>query len=242
MKSDKVRIRPYKGPAGGWGSAKAVGSALVREGALVHGGRGLLHQNKPRGFACVSCAWAKPAHPRPLEFCENGARATAWEVTSFRAQPDFFKAHTVTELLDWSDHALEQQGRLTHPLRWDAGTDKYLPVAWEEVFREIGTELRALDPKSTVFYASGRASLEASYMYALLARMYGHNNLPDSSNMCHESTSVALPESIGVSVGTVTLEDFSRADAFFSLVRTPELTVRECYTASRMRAGVVPQS
>jgi anaerobic selenocysteine-containing dehydrogenase len=149
MKSDKVRVRPYKGPAGGWGSAKAVGSALG-EGALVHGGMGLLHQTKPRGSACVSCAWAKSAHSRPLEFCENGARATAWEVTSFRAKPDFFKAHTVTELLDWSDHALEQQGRLTHPLRWDAH-GQVSAGGLGGGLREIGPELRALDPKGRSF-------------------------------------------------------------------------------------------
>ena len=125
-------------------------------------------------------------------------------------------------------------------MRWDPETDRYVPVDWDEAFREIGAELKALDPKAVVFYASGRASLEASYMYALLARLYGNNNLPDSSNMCHESTSVALPESIGVPVGTVTLEDFERPTASSSSARTSAATARACCTICRTRgaAGV----
>jgi molybdopterin-dependent oxidoreductase alpha subunit len=107
---------------------------------------------------------------------------------------------------------LEEEGRLTHPLRWDAAADKYVPVEWADAFREIGTELQKIEPKAAVFYSSGRASLEASYMYALFARLFGNNNLPDSSNMCHESTSVGLPLSIGVPVGTVTLADFASTD------------------------------
>ncbi len=210
----RVRVAPYTGPAGGWGSAKAVASALTRERVPVSGARILLHQNKSTGFACVSCAWAKPKS-RPLEFCENGAKATAWEIDAHRATPDFFAHHTVGELLTWSDHQLERQGRLTHPLRWDQESDKYLPVQWEQAFRDIGQRLQACDPKSVVFYASGRASLETSYLYALMARLYGSNNLPDSSNMCHESTSVALPESIGVPVGTVALDDFDATDCIF---------------------------
>src|SRR5712671_6006766 len=155
------------------------------------------------------------AQSRALEVCENGAKATVWEIDAHRATPDFFAHHTVNALLAWSDHRLEAQGRLTHPLRWDRGTDKYLPVEWDDAFSDIGQRLHALDPKSAVFYTSGRASLETSYMYALMARLYGCNNLPDSSNMCHESTSIALPESIGVPVGTVTLDDFQKTDGIF---------------------------
>jgi len=204
--------------AGGWGSVKEVGNALLHERVLVAGSKLLLHQNKPDGYACVSCAWAKPANPHPFEFCESGAKATAWEVTSKRCAADFFAEHTVTELLDWSDCALESVGRLTTPLRWDAASDRYLPVDWTTAFAEIGRELRAVpaaERKGVVFYSSGRASLETSYMYQLLARMYGNNNLPDSSNMCHESTSVALPKTIGVPIGTVALEDFEQTDCIF---------------------------
>ncbi len=203
---------PKQPSAGGWGSLRSVTSVLVREHTALAGVRVLAHQNKVDGFMCVSCAWAKPAHPHPAEFCENGAKATAWEITPKRAPPEFFLQHTLAELEGWSDHDLEAQGRLTEPLRWDPATDRYLRVRWEDAFAEIARELRLLDPAATVFYASGRASLEASYLYQLLARMYGTNNLPDSSNMCHESTSVALPKAIGVGVGTVTLEDFEATD------------------------------
>ena len=100
--------------------------------------------------------------------------------------------HSCTELKEWKDHDLEQLGRLTHPMRYDRATDKYVPCEWQEAFDHIGRELKAIDPGAAIFYASGRASLETSYLYALFARLYGHNNLPDSSNMCHETTSVGL--------------------------------------------------
>jgi molybdopterin-dependent oxidoreductase alpha subunit len=211
----KVTVKPYGGPAGGWGSVKAVTSILTQEEVAILGSEILLKQNKPDGYMCVSCSWAKPAKPRPFEFCENGAKATAWEITSKTVTPAFFAEHTVGELRGWSDHQLEEQGRLTAPMRHDRASDKYVPIAWEEAFREIGAELRGLDPRSVVMYTSGRASLEASYMYQLFGRMYGTNNFPDSSNMCHESTSVALPEVIGVPVGTVLLPDFEHTDCIF---------------------------
>ena len=212
------KFKPYEHPAGGWGSVKDVLAYIAREGAPARTLKALSRQNKPDGFACVSCAWAKPAHPHVAEFCENGAKATAWELTSKRMPARFFEQHTLTELRGWSDHALEDGGRLTVPLRWDAATDRYVEVSWADAFAGIASELRELradDPKSVVFYASGRASLEASYMYQLFARLYGNNNLPDSSNMCHESTSVALAKTLGVPVGTVTLDDFEHTDAVF---------------------------
>ena len=212
MAQRKHKFTDHDAPAGGWGSLRSVGRSLTHEGVPLTGARILMHQTKPDGFACVSCSWAKPAKPHPFEFCEEGAKATTWEITSKRCTPDFFAKHTVTSLEAWTDHQLEEVGRLTQPLRWDAATDKYTPVDWADAFREIGAELKRLEPKSAVFYSSGRASLEASYMYALFARMYGNNNLPDSSNMCHESTSVGLPLSIGVPVGTITLEDFHATD------------------------------
>ncbi|WP_043301280.1 FdhF/YdeP family oxidoreductase [Pseudomonas sp. M47T1] len=211
----QARYRPYTHASGGWGSAQSVMTILWREQALQRAPLALLRQNKPNGFACVSCAWAKPGNPHALEFCENGAKATAWELTTYRTGPDFFEQHTLTELRDWSDYALEQHGRLTHPLRYDPASDRYLPTRWAQAYHDIGAQLRQLSPNEVVFYASGRASLEASFMYQLLARAYGTNNLPDSSNMCHESTSVGLQESIGVPVGTVTLADFELTDCLF---------------------------
>ncbi len=205
-------IEPYTGPAGGWGSARSLTEILLREEIPVSGAALLMKQNKPDGFMCVSCAWSKPKKPLTFEYCENGAKATAWEQTAKRCGPDFFARHTVTELLGWTDYALEEQGRLTHPLRYDPASDRYVTVSWSEAFAEIGRELRALDPKSVVNYASGRASLETSYMFGLFSRMYGNNNLPDSSNMCHEPTSVGLKASIGSPVGTTKLEDFEHSD------------------------------
>ncbi len=210
--SEKVEITESTMPSGGWGSVKEVTQILLQQEVVIEGAPLLVHQNKPDGFACVSCAWAKPAHPHPFEFCESGAKATAWEITSRRVSSEFFAAHTLTELEAWSDHALEDIGRLTDPLRWDAATDKYLPVPWREAFDGIAAELKRMQPKDVVFYSSGRASLETSYMYQLLARLYGNNNLPDSSNMCHESTSVGLKKTIGVPVGTVVLDDFDKTD------------------------------
>lgn len=211
--SEETRIEHEKpGPAGGWGSLKSVGGALTGQHALFKATHILPHQNKPDGFACVSCAWAKPEPPHAAEFCENGAKATAWEITSKRTTPEFFRAHSLRELETWSDYALENEGRLTAPLRYDAQTDRYLETTWTEAFEAIGGELRALDPDSAVFYCSGRASLETAYLYQLMARLYGTNNLPDSSNMCHETTSVALPKTIGVGVGTVILDDFAHTD------------------------------
>ena len=210
-----VRYRPYTSASGGWGSAHSVMNILWRQEALAKGIPALFQQNKPKGFACVSCAWAKPGHPHALEFCENGAKATAWELTALRTGPNFFEEHTVSELRGWSDYDLERHGRLTHPLRYDAATDRYHTTSWEQAWASIGAQLKTMEPDSVVFYASGRASLEASFMYQLLARAYGTNNLPDSSNMCHESTSVGLQESIGVPVGTVTLADFEHTDCIF---------------------------
>jgi molybdopterin-dependent oxidoreductase alpha subunit len=218
----KPSFKAYDAPAGGWGSAKSLGNILRREGVLASGALALTRQNKVDGFQCVSCAWVKPANPLPFEFCENGAKATAWEITSHRCTPEFLARHTVTEMLEWDDYALEQTGRLTHPMRYDAASDTYRPVSWDDAFAEIGREMRAIaDPKSVVFYSSGRSSNEASYLYGLYARLYGNNNLPDSSNMCHETTSVALQASIGVPVGTVTLDDFGKTDCILFFGQNP---------------------
>jgi molybdopterin-dependent oxidoreductase alpha subunit len=215
QRSDDPEIEPYEGPAGGWGSVRSLADILPREQVTPDTLQQLLRQNKPDGFMCVSCAWAKPADHHPAEFCEEGAKATAWELTTLRTTPEFFEQHTLAELRGWKDYDLEQHGRLTHPLRYDAATDKYVACSWEEAFDAIGATLRPLDPKSVVFYSSGRTSLEASYMYGLMARMYGCQNLPDSSNMCHESTSVGLKAAIGVPVGTTQLKDFEECDAIF---------------------------
>ncbi len=212
----RARYTPYSQPTGGWGSVKSLVRHATAQKAVSSTGSLVKDHNKPGGYMCTSCAWAKPAKPHAAEFCENGAKATFWDLTGKRTTPAFFARHTVADLLGWSDYDLENEGRLTHPMRYDPASDRYVEVRWDEAFAEIGGKLKGYAPGSVVFYASGRASLETSYMYALLARLYGNNNLPDSSNMCHETTSVALPQSIGTPVGTVLLEDFARTDCILS--------------------------
>jgi len=153
---------------------------------------------------------------------QNGVKAVTWEATAKRTTPEFFASHPVRELWKWSDFDLENEGRLTHPLVYDRATDRYLPISWDEALAKIGAALRALpDPDMAEFYTSGRASNEAAFLYQLFAREYGTNNFPDCSNMCHEATSVGLPESIGVGKGTVTLEDFDHCDAIFCIGHNP---------------------
>jgi molybdopterin-dependent oxidoreductase alpha subunit len=221
MTDENVEPVTSDAPAGGWGSLKGMSRVFARELPNPAILQTLLRQNKTEGFMCTSCAWGKPAHPHKFEFCENGAKSTIWELTKDRCTPEFFAKHTVTELLEWRDYDLEMEGRLTQPLRYDEATDKYVECTWEVAFEGIASSLKALDPQSVVFYASGKAGLEASYLYALSARLYGNNNLPDSSNMCHETTSVGLKKVIGSPVGTCVLEDFEHCDAIFYFGQNP---------------------
>ena len=202
----------YESSAGGWGSLLGMSKVLAEMRPTPAVLDTLRTQNKPGGHMCTSCAWTKPAHPHTFEFCENGAKATIWDLTSARCGPEVFARHSVAELMELSDHELERLGRLTEPMRYDAASDHYVPTSWDEAFCAIGAALRELDPKSVVFYTSGRASLETSYLWQLFARLYGHNNLPDSSNMCHETTSVGLKKVIGSPVGTCVLDDFDHCD------------------------------
>jgi len=215
-------VAPYDGPAGGWGALRAVALAVKNEMGASARTRALLEVNQPEGFDCPGCAWPDPKHTSSFEFCENGAKAVTWEATEKRVDADFFASHTVSELWDWSDHALEQAGRLVHPLRYDAATDHFVPIAWDDAFARAGAVLRELDdPNEAEFYTSGRASNEAAFLYQLFVRAFGTNNFPDCSNMCHEATSVGLPQSIGVGKGTVTLDDFEHADAIFCMGHNP---------------------
>lgn len=215
-------IEKYDAPAGGWGALRAVAKTLAHQQVVAQGTATLLKANKPEGFDCPGCAWPDPKHTSSFEFCENGAKAITWESTAKRVDPSFFAAHTVSELWEWTDHALEDEGRLTHPMIYNAETDRYEVIEWDVAFARIGAELNGLeDPHQAEFYTSGRASNEAAFLYQLLVRAYGTNNFPDCSNMCHEATSVGLPKSIGVGKGTVTLEDFDHTDAIFSFGHNP---------------------
>ena len=215
-------IKDYTGPAGGWGALKAVAVSLKAQQIVSQGAQTLLKSNQPDGFDCPSCAWPDPKHSSSFEFCENGAKAVAWESTAKRIGGDFFAQHSVSELWEKTDHWIEDQGRVTEPLRYNAATDHYEVVGWDEALAEIGAGLAALeDPNQAEFYTSGRCSNEAAFLYQLFARLYGTNNFPDCSNMCHEATSVGLPKSIGIGKGTVSLEDFDHADLILSIGHNP---------------------
>ncbi len=215
-------LKPYRGPAGGWASLAAVARALREQRTLTTGTRALLRTNQPDGFDCPGCAWPDPAHTSSFEFCENGAKAVAWEATSRTVGADFFAAHSVRELRGRSDHWLEDQGRLARPMRYNPASDRYEPIAWDDAFRFIGGRLRALpEPDAAAFYTSGRTSNEAAFLYQLFVREFGTNNLPDCSNLCHEATSIGLPQSIGVGKGTVQLADFALTDAIFTFGHNP---------------------
>ncbi|MFJ6684846.1 FdhF/YdeP family oxidoreductase [Streptomyces werraensis] len=173
----------------------------------------LLSVNQKDGFDCPGCAWPEPEHRHKAEFCENGAKAVAEEATLRRVTPEFFATHPVSDLARRSGYWLGQQGRLTHPMYLPEGADHYEPVSWERAFDIVAEELTALSsPDEAVFYTSGRTSNEAAFLYQLFARKLGTNNLPDCSNMCHESSGSALSETIGVGKGSVLLEDLYRAD------------------------------
>ncbi len=215
-------IEQYDQPAGGWGALKAVAKTLAHQQVVAQGTMTLLKANQPEGFDCPGCAWPDPKHTSSFEFCENGAKAITWESTAKRSGPDLFENNTVSELWTWSDHQLEDAGRLTMPLHYNKDRDRYEPIEWDAAFKLIGEELNKLDdPNKAEFYTSGRASNEAAFLYQLFVRAFGTNNFPDCSNMCHEATSVGLPMSIGVGKGTVTLEDFDFADAIFSFGHNP---------------------
>ncbi|MGW0707661.1 FdhF/YdeP family oxidoreductase [Streptomyces sp. NPDC002643] len=189
----------------------------VRRTALT-----LLRVNQKDGFDCPGCAWPEPDHRHAAEFCENGAKAVAEEATLRRVTPEFFAAHTVADLATRSGYWLGQQGRLTHPVYLPEGGDQYEPVSWERAFDIVAEELHALDsPDEALFYTSGRTSNEAAFLYQLFAREFGTNNLPDCSNMCHESSGSALSETIGIGKGSVLLEDLYKADLIIVAGQNP---------------------
>lgn len=214
-------VHPYDGPAGGWGALKATAIAVRTQMETLQAPATLMRTNQPDGFDCPGCAWPDKEHKSTFQFCENGAKAVTWEATSKRVTAEFFNDNTVSSLMKKSDYELEGYGRLTHPLTYDISTDTFRQVPWEVAFTRIGEILRGISPDEVEFYTSGRASNEAAYLFQLFAREYGTNNFPDCSNMCHEPTSVGLPQSIGIGKGTVSLEDFDSAEMIISIGHNP---------------------
>ncbi|WP_370531849.1 FdhF/YdeP family oxidoreductase [Streptomyces venezuelae] len=210
-------FHPYHHPAAGWGAARSVTGFLVREGALVDGPRAIMRMNHENtGFDCPGCAWPDDTKGLHLDICENGIKHVTWEMTRKRVGREFFAAHSVTELAEWSDYDLENAGRLTEPMVYDPASDHYVPISWKDAFEVVGRALRELDdPGQASFYTSGRLGNEATFLYQLMARELGTNNLPDCSNMCHEASGRALQASLGTGKGTVDLKDWETADALF---------------------------
>ena len=213
---------PYRPPAAGLPAVVSSLRYVGKTAGVVRGTRALFRLNQVAGFDCPSCAWPDPQHRSVAEFCENGARAVGHEADSRKVGAAFFATHAVDELRTKTGHWLEDQGRLTTPMVLREGATHYAPVAWDEAFSLIGATLRGLgSPNEAAFYTSGRASNEAAFTYQLFARAYGTNNLPDCSNMCHESTSKGLGTVLGIGKGTVTLEDFDHADCIFIIGQNP---------------------
>ncbi|WP_435829585.1 FdhF/YdeP family oxidoreductase [Nonomuraea muscovyensis] len=221
---EDARLR-VSGPKDWAGGLPAVGNAMriaQREMGVARTTRTLLRVNQKDGFDCPGCAWPEGTHRSPAEFCENGAKAVAEEATTRRVTPEFFAAHPVDDLAVRTDHWLGGQGRLTEPMHKPAGSDHYVPVSWEAAFEIVARELRALGgPDEAVFYTSGRTSNEAAFAYQLLVRRLGTNNLPDCSNMCHESSGSALTETLGIGKGTVSLDDLHRAELILVVGQNP---------------------
>ncbi len=218
-----VQITPLSKSAGGVPAIMSAAKRAIREMGVGRSVRALLKVNQQTGFDCPGCAWPEPDSERShAEFCENGAKHIADEATKKRITPEFFAKWSVADLANQSDYWLGQQGRLTHPLVLRQGATHYEAITWNDAFRLLADELNSLNsPDEAIFYTSGRTSNEAAFLYQLFVRQFGTNNLPECSNMCHESSGWALTETIGAGKGTVTLEDFDLAQAIFVIGQNP---------------------
>ncbi|MCX4097423.1 FdhF/YdeP family oxidoreductase [Nocardia sp. alder85J] len=210
----QLTVTPPKQQAAGVTAVTVALERAVEEMGVVRTARTLTRVNQQHGFDCPGCAWPEPTgHRRPAEFCENGAKAVAEEATLRTVTPEFFARHSIAELSEKSGFWLGQQGRLTHPMVLRPGDTHYTPISWDDAYRTIAATLRGLDsPDEALFYTSGRTANETAFLYQLLVRSFGTNNLPDCSNMCHESSGTALTGSIGIGKGSVSIDDFEQAD------------------------------
>ncbi|OJH35168.1 FdhF/YdeP family oxidoreductase [Cystobacter ferrugineus] len=219
---EPLRIGEPSSAAGGVPAVLSSMKHAWEEMGVARSTQTLLRVNQPHGFDCPGCAWPDPAHRSAFEFCENGAKAVAEEATTARVTPEFFQQWSLVDLAAQTDHWLGKQGRLTHPMVLREGATHYEPLSWDEAFALIASELHALgSPDEACFYTSGRTSNEAAFLYQLFVRRFGTNNLPDCSNMCHESSGTALNETVGIGKGTVTLEDFEKARVIVVIGQNP---------------------
>ena len=223
LEHKRPEITHPKDVAGGIPAVISSMKHIIGEVGMLRGNKELFQLNQMKGFDCPGCAWPDPDDKREMtEFCENGAKAVAEEATTKVVDPAFFAKHSIAALAELSDYEIGKEGRLTHPMYLREGATHYEQVSWDQAFKLIADELHALkSPDEAIFYTSGRTSNEAAYVYQLFCRVYGTNNLPDCSNMCHESSGVALSETIGIGKGTVTLEDFQRTDCIMLIGQNP---------------------
>lgn len=219
-----LKLTHVEKKAAGIPAVLAVFSDLFEEKTILRGGRALFKMNQMDGFDCPSCAWPDPDDERSVlgEYCENGAKALAEEATSKRVTPQFFKENSVNDLAKLDDYQIGKLGRLTDPMYLPEGATHYQPISWDDAFKKIAEHYNALSsPDEAAFYTSGRTSNEASFVYQLFAKEYGTNNMPDCSNMCHETSGSALRPTIGIGKGTVTLEDFHDTDLIVIIGQNP---------------------
>ena len=216
-----------KKPANYAAGFKGVSVALdhaIKEMGMIKAMQTFAKLNQKNGFDCPGCAWPDPDDKRSLfaEYCENGVKAVAEEATSKRTDLSFFEKHSISELSSWSDFQIGKSGRLTHPMIRNEGSDHYEMISWENAFKLIGKQLQLLNsPNEAIFYTSGRSSNEAAFLWGLFARAFGTNNLPDCSNMCHESSGVALNQTLGIGKGSVKLDDFEKAEVVLVIGQNP---------------------
>ncbi|MEO1096434.1 MAG: FdhF/YdeP family oxidoreductase [Bacteroidota bacterium] len=223
LKYTGLRIAEPKKVSGGFDAVVSATRHVVGEVGLVEGTKAMLKINQFDGFDCPGCAWPDPDDERAqVEFCENGAKAVAEEATTKKVDAKFFKKHSISKLSTWSDYEIGRSGRLVEPMIVKHGSDHYEPISWNAAFKLIGEQLNALDsPDEAIFYTSGRTSNEAAFLYQLFVRHYGTNNLPDCSNMCHESSGAGLSETVGIGKGSVKLDDFYKAEVIMIMGQNP---------------------
>ena len=218
-----IKLTNPKAYAAGMPAIVSSMKHVYGEVGVVDGTKAMLKINQFNGFDCPGCAWPDPDdHRAAAEFCENGAKAVAEEATTERVDAEFLRKHSVAELSGWSDYDIGKSGRITEPFIIRKGESHYVPISWEEAFDTIGKQLNALpSPDEAIFYTSGRTSNEAAFLYQLFVRQYGTNNLPDCSNMCHESSGSGLSETVGIGKGSVKLDDFYKSEVIIIMGQNP---------------------